>query len=209
VVLLPFSDGSDTLAGFVAAYVLVLLHAGALLYGFLVLAVDSSVPKLSLLGIAAGTVGVAATYVGGRPEALVKGSVPWPLALLFFTDALRMCAAACLGLTLARRVTSPGIALLIAGLATAADLFSAFVGPTKALRRLQRTLRWRLKRVRGLRPLRRCRGRLGWRGSQRGGGSFGQALRAEYRRSRHVQLCGFDALHLEDDRHRFRRALGA
>jgi len=61
--------------------------------------------------------------------------------------------------------------LLIAGLATAADLFSVFVGAAKdtveraapALeivhcRRLRRTLRWRLKRVRALPPLRRCRG---------------------------------------------------
>jgi hypothetical protein len=96
VVLLPFSGGSDTLAGTVAVYVLVLLPAGALRYGYLVLAVDSPVPKLFLLGIAAGGVGVAATYLGGRPEALVKGSVPRPLALLFFTDVIRMCAAACL-----------------------------------------------------------------------------------------------------------------
>jgi hypothetical protein len=91
VVLLPFSGGSDTLAGFVAAYILVLLPAGALRYEYLVLAVDSLVPQLFLLGIAAGSVGVAATYLGGGPEALVKGSVPWPLALLFFTDVLRGC----------------------------------------------------------------------------------------------------------------------
>jgi hypothetical protein len=91
VVLLPFSGGSDTLAGSVAVYVLVLLPAGALRYGYLVLAADSPVPKLFLLGIAAGGVGVAATYLGGRPEALVKGSVPRPLALLFFTDVIR-CA---------------------------------------------------------------------------------------------------------------------
>jgi hypothetical protein len=91
VVLLPFSGGSDTLAGFVAAYILVLLPAGALRYGYLVLAVDSPVPKLFLLGITAGCVGVAATYLGGGPEALVKGSIPWPLALLFFTDVLKGC----------------------------------------------------------------------------------------------------------------------
>ena len=133
VVLLPFSGDSDTLAGFVAAYVLVLLPTGSLLYGLLVLAADSPVPKLLLLGVVAGTVGVATTYLGGRPEKLVEGPAPEPLALLFFADVLRMCAAGCLGLAFARRVTSPGVALLIAGLATAADLFSVFAGPTKAL----------------------------------------------------------------------------
>ena len=131
--LLPFLGDSETLAGFVAAYVFVLLPSGSLLYGLLALAADSPVPKLLLLGIFAGTVGVAATYLGGRPETLVEGPAPWPLALLFLADVLRMCAAACLGLALARRVTSPGVALLIAGLATIADLFSVFAGPTKAL----------------------------------------------------------------------------
>ena len=91
VVLLPFLGDSDTLAGFIAAYVLVLVPTGSLLYGLLVLAADSPVPKLLFLGVVAGTVGVAATYLGGGPEALVKGSVPWPLALLFFTDVLRGC----------------------------------------------------------------------------------------------------------------------
>lgn len=133
VVLLPFLGDSDTLAGFVAAYVLVLLPTGSLLYGLLVLAADSPVPKLLFLGVVAGTVGVATTYLGGRPEKLVEGPAPEPLALLFFADVLRMCAAACLGLALARCVISPGVALLIAGLATAADLFSVFAGPTRAL----------------------------------------------------------------------------
>ncbi len=38
-----------------------------------------------------------------------------------------------MGLALARRVTSPGIALLIDGVATAADLYSFLAGPTQTL----------------------------------------------------------------------------
>jgi hypothetical protein len=53
--------------------------------------------------------------------------------LLLFADNLRMGAAVCAGLALARRVTLPGIALLIAGFATAADLYSFLAGPTRAL----------------------------------------------------------------------------
>ena len=98
VVLLPFSGDSDTLVGFVAAYVLVLLPTGSLLYGLLVLAADSPVPKLLLLGVVAGTVGVAATYLGGHPEKLVEGSALEPLALLFFADVLRMCTAVLLAM---------------------------------------------------------------------------------------------------------------
>jgi hypothetical protein len=76
-------------------------------------------------------VGVAAAHLGGRPETLLEGSALWSLALLLFADVLSRCATTCLGL--ARHVASPGVALLIAGLATAADPFSVFAGITKAL----------------------------------------------------------------------------
>lgn len=75
--------------------------------------------------------GVAAAHVGGRPETLLEGSALWALALLFFADVLRTCAATCL--SPARHVASPGVALLIAGLATPADPFSVFAEITKAL----------------------------------------------------------------------------
>jgi hypothetical protein len=50
VVLLPFLGVTDTLAEFILAYVLILLPAGALLYGLLALAADLVVPKLLFLG---------------------------------------------------------------------------------------------------------------------------------------------------------------
>ncbi|MCA1737829.1 MAG: hypothetical protein LC740_03075 [Actinobacteria bacterium] len=86
-----------------------------------------------LLGASAGIAGIAAAYLGGNPETLVEGPAVLPLVLLLFADNLRMGAAVCAGLALARRVTLPGIALLIAGLATAADLYSFLAGPTRAL----------------------------------------------------------------------------
>ena len=134
VALLPvLGDREVTLVELVSAYILVLVPVGTLLYGLLLLAADLMVPKLLALGAAAGIVGAAAAYLGGRPEELVEGPAVRPLALLFLADAARMAAAVCVGLALARRVTSPGIALLVAGAATAADLFSVFAGPTRAL----------------------------------------------------------------------------
>ncbi|HZG63784.1 MAG TPA: hypothetical protein VEY13_09770 [Rubrobacteraceae bacterium] len=43
------------------------------------------------------------------------------LSFLFLANALKIGAATSVGLTLARRVTSPGMAVLVAVLATAAD----------------------------------------------------------------------------------------
>jgi hypothetical protein len=122
-----------SIAEHVLAYALILLPTGALLYGLLVLAADLTPPELLLSGAIAGALGVAAAYLGGRPETLIEGPATSPLALLFLAVAFRMGAAVCLGLALARPVTSPRIALLIAGLASAVDLFSVFAGPTKAL----------------------------------------------------------------------------
>ena len=55
------------------------------------------------------------------------------LSFLFLANALKIGAAASLGVALARRVTSPAVAALVAVLAAAADLLSALAGPTKAL----------------------------------------------------------------------------
>jgi hypothetical protein len=134
VALLPvLGDGDITLIELASSYVLVLLSVGAFLYGLLLLVADLTVPKLLLLGAVAGAASVAAIYLGGRPEELMEGPTVRPLALLFLADIVRVVAAACVGLALARRVTSTRIALLVAALVTAADLFSVFAGPTKAL----------------------------------------------------------------------------
>lgn len=49
VILLPFSGGTDTLAGFVSAYALVLLSAGSLLYGLLTLTLGCAAVLLAML----------------------------------------------------------------------------------------------------------------------------------------------------------------
>ncbi|MDQ4064056.1 MAG: hypothetical protein M3122_09295 [Actinomycetota bacterium] len=131
IALLPLLSETDTLAEFVSAYIIVLFFTGTFLYGLLVLAADVTTQRLLLLKAATGGAGMAATYLGGRPETLVEGPAALPLTLLFLADTLRMGAAVCVGLTLARRVTSPGVALLIAGLATAANLYSFLAGPTQ------------------------------------------------------------------------------
>jgi hypothetical protein len=56
-----------------------------------------------------------------------------PLALLLSAVCLSVGAVVCVGLALARCVASPGITLLIAGLATTADLYSFLASPTRAL----------------------------------------------------------------------------
>lgn len=127
--------GLPTLAQQIEAYVLVLLPVSTLLYGLLALAANVEVPKLLLVGAVAGTVGLAIDYSGARPG-LLEGqgtNLLLFLALLSLADILKMAAATYIGLALARRVTSPGIAVLVAVLATTADLFSVFAGPTRAL----------------------------------------------------------------------------
>ena len=54
VVLLPFSEVTDTLVQSILAYVLVLLPVGALLYGLLALAADLMVLSLLFLGSTPG-----------------------------------------------------------------------------------------------------------------------------------------------------------
>ena len=134
VALLPWiGDENVSFSEQTLSYVLAILPSGMLVYGLLAL-LDAHLrtPWLLLVGAAAGLGGTLAAYLGGRPEDL---SVPatLPLALLFLADALRVAAAVSLALALARQVTSPGVALLVAVAASASDLFSVFAGPTKAL----------------------------------------------------------------------------
>ena len=130
VTLLPFlGDESVSLPEQVVSYVLAILPSGVLVYGLLAL-LDARLRTSRLL--LAGVGGALAAYLGGRPEDLSVAAT-LPLALLFIADALRVTAAVSLALALARGVTSPGAALLVAVAASASDLFSVFAGPTKAL----------------------------------------------------------------------------
>ena len=135
VMLLPFlGDENVSFTEQALSYVLAMLPSGALVYGLLAL-LDTHLrrtPRLLLAGAAAGIGGALAAYLGGRPEDL---GVPaaLPLVLLFLADALRTAAAVAVAVALARQITSPGVALLVAVAASASDLFSVFAGPTKAL----------------------------------------------------------------------------
>jgi hypothetical protein len=68
-----------------------------------------------------------------RPEDLESGSGVFVLLALSFADLSRILAAACVGIALARYITSVGVVLIIVFAAIASDLFSVFAGPTRVL----------------------------------------------------------------------------
>ena len=114
----------------IAAYALVLAPVALLLNGSLLAARGHATPRLLILGAASGISGVLFALVA-RPDNLENGS--GALLGLALANLLRIVAAACVGISLARYVSSVGVILLIVAVATASDLFSVFVGPTKIL----------------------------------------------------------------------------
>ncbi len=114
----------------IAAYALVLVPVALLLDGSFLSARGYATPRLLILGAAAGASGVLFALIA-RPENLENGS--WALLSLALANLLRIAAAACVGISLARYVSSVGVVLLIVAVATVSDLFSVFAGPTKAL----------------------------------------------------------------------------
>ena len=96
IVTIPFLGdepyGPPTDAQQIKANFLILLPAGALLYGLLALAAHVEVPKLLLAGAATGTLGLAIdyssiqpTFLEGRPPDLLLF-----LLFLFLANALRL-----------------------------------------------------------------------------------------------------------------------
>jgi len=67
------------------------------------------------------------------PEDLENGSGVLVLFALSFANLSRILAAACLGIALARYITSVGVVLIIVLAAIASDIFSVFAGPTRVL----------------------------------------------------------------------------
>jgi hypothetical protein len=133
VVLAPFAgSGAPSYATLVGAYACAIAPIGLLLHGFFASAARLATPQLLALGASAAILGVLAT-LPSRPDALAGDERLLPLAFLSLSDTLRVLAAASLGLALARQVTSPEIALLLAVVAAASDLFSVFAGPTRVL----------------------------------------------------------------------------
>ena len=68
-----------------------------------------------------------------QPEDLENGSGVLVLLALSVADLSRILAAACVGIALARYITSVGVVLIIVLAAIASDLFSVFAGPTRVL----------------------------------------------------------------------------
>jgi hypothetical protein len=116
----------------VAAYALVLACVASLLHGFVLAARGYATPRVLALG--AGAAGFGFLFaVLARPENL-ENSSGFPVSFaLFLADLCRILAAASVGVSLARHVSSAGVILLIAAVATASDLFSVFAGATRTL----------------------------------------------------------------------------
>ena len=67
------------------------------------------------------------------PEDLEDGSGVLVLLALCVANLSRILAAGCVGIALARYITSVGVVLIIVFAAVASDLFSVFAGPTRVL----------------------------------------------------------------------------
>ncbi len=127
--LLPLADAPELpRTTRIAAYALVLAPVALLLNGSLLAARGYATSRLLILGAAAGASGALFALIA-RPETLGNGS--GSLLALSLANLFRILAAACVGISLARYVSSVGVVLLIAAVATVSDLFSVFAGPTK------------------------------------------------------------------------------
>lgn len=116
----------------VSAYALILVPVAALLHGVVVAARGYATPRLLALGAAAATSGVLFALLA-RPENLDNNSGSLLLLALSLANLFRVLAAATLGVSLARYISSVGVVVLVVAVAIASDLFSVFAGPTKTL----------------------------------------------------------------------------
>jgi hypothetical protein len=134
IFLLPLVDTmpESSLAARITAYALVLFPISLLLHGFFVAAGGYTTPRLLALGAVSAAVGLSAAFLA-RPEDLESSSGVSILLALSVADFSRILAAACVGIALARYITSVGVVLLIVLAAIASDLFSVFAGPTRVL----------------------------------------------------------------------------
>jgi hypothetical protein len=131
--LLPLADNSELpRTARIAAYALVLIPAAPLLHGFVLAARGYATSRLLALGAAAAAFGALFALLA-RPENLENSSAFPLLFALSLANLLRILAAASVGISLSRYVSSTGVILLIVAVAVASDLFSVFAGPTKAL----------------------------------------------------------------------------
>ena len=134
IFLLPLVDAmpNSFLAARITAYALVLVSISLLLHGFFVASGGYATSRLLALGAVSAALGLTSAFLAS-PEDLENGSGVLMLFALSFADLSRILAAACLGIALARYITSVGVVLIIVLAAIASDLFSVFAGPTRVL----------------------------------------------------------------------------
>jgi len=116
----------------ILAYALVFVPVLLLLHGFLLAAGDYATSRLLILGAVSAAVGFSSALVA-RPEHLAEGAGVFVLFALCVADLGRILAAACVGVSLARYITSVGTVLIVVVAAIVSDIFSVFAGPTEAL----------------------------------------------------------------------------
>jgi hypothetical protein len=116
----------------ITAYALVLVPISLLLHGFFVAAGGYATSRLLALGAVSAALGLSTAFLAS-PEDLESRSGIFVLLALSFADLSRILAAACVGIALARYITSVGVVLIIVLAAIASDLFSVFAGPTRVL----------------------------------------------------------------------------
>ena len=141
VLLLPLVGATMELGAAVRimAYALVFVPIPLLLHGAIGAAPGFTTPRLLLLGAASAAVGFPAALLAS-PENLFDGPGFLLLLTLCVADLARILAAACVGISLARYITSVGTILIVVVAAIAADIFSVFAGPTGALVRAESPL---------------------------------------------------------------------
>ena len=123
----------------IVAYALVFVPIPLLLHGSIVASPAFATPRLLLIGAASAAVGFPSALLA-RPENLFDGPGFLLLLTLCVADLARLLAAACVGISLARYITSVGSVLIVVVAAIAADIFSVFAGPTEALVRTESPL---------------------------------------------------------------------
>src|SRR5919112_4397036 len=138
---LPLIDVSEKPAAIVwiTAYVLAIVPVALLLHGSIVASTGYATSRLLALGAVSAVLGMLAALIA-RPENLGEGPGFLVLPALYIADLGRILAAALVGVSLARYVTSVGSVLIVVVAAIAADIFSVFAGPTEALVRTESPL---------------------------------------------------------------------
>ena len=141
ILLLPLvgATAEPGVAVRILAYALVFVPIPLLLHGTIVASRGFATPRLLLFGAASAAVGFLSALLA-RPETLADRPGFLVLLALCVADLARILAAACVGISLARYITSVGTVLIVVVAAIAADVFSVLAGPTEALVRTESPL---------------------------------------------------------------------